>query len=82
MSRLPSEQVNAAFEMGKIEARVSINDKDLTPVDLYKYLRNAEVAQMMADVKVLKFIIDSGMVDNSRILRKTYNKYKSKYWKS
>ena len=88
MNRVPSEQVNAAFEMGKLEARVSINDTTLTPFDFTKYLRNAEKAEMMADNNVLKFITDSGMIDDkaglpagSRLLRKTYNKYKSKYWK-
>jgi len=82
MSRAtPSKQVNAAFKMGCIEARVSVNDTTITVTEYRMYLRNAEVAEMMADNKVLKAIIDSGYLAKDSKLKKRYDAYKSKYWK-
>lgn len=82
MSRAdPSKQVDAAFKMGDIEGRVSINDTTITATDYRMYLRNAEVAEMMADNKVLKAIIDSGYLAKDSKLKKRYEAYKSKYWK-
>lgn len=79
----PSKQVDAAFKMGQVEARVAMNDKNLIASDFTKYLINCEEADIMADNKVLKYIMDSGMLSIWRNfkLRKVYNKYKAKYWK-
>lgn len=80
----PSKQVEAAYKVGELEGRVATEDATLKASDFVKYLNNCEDADMMADNKVLKYIIDSGMLSLWRNfnLRKVYNKYKSKYWKS
>lgn len=82
MSRAtPSKQVDAAFKMGCIEARVSVKDTSITVTEYRVYLRNAEITEMMADTKVLKAIIDSGYLEKDSKLKKRYEAYKSKYWK-
>ena len=83
MSRaVPSVQVDAAFKMGCIEGRVSVKDDTLTAQDYREYLKNAEVAEMMADNKVLKAIIDSGFLSSNTKLKRKYEAYKRKYWKT
>lgn len=82
MSKIvPSKQIDAAFKMGGIEGRVSLKDMTITATEYRMYLRNAEVAEMMADNKVLKAIIDSGYLAKDSKLKKRYDAYKSKYWK-
>ena len=82
MSRaVPSKQVDAAFKMGGLEGRVSVKDDTITAIDFYDYLHNAEVAEMMASIKVLKAIIDSGFLISNYKLRRRYEAYKNKYWK-
>ena len=83
MSRaVPSKQVDAAFKMGCIEGRVSVKDDSLTANDFREYLKNAEIAEMMADNKVLKAIIDSGFLISDHRLNRKYEAYKRKYWKT
>lgn len=77
----PSKQVDAAYKMGQLEARVALDDKDLVTSDFTKYLINCEDAEMMADNKVLKYIIDNKLIWASHKLNKIYTKYKKKYWK-
>ena len=79
----PSKQVEAAYRVGKLEGRVATEDVTLKASDFVEYLNNCEDADMMADNKVLKYIIDSGMLSLWRNfkLRKVYNEYKAKYWK-
>ena len=79
----PSKQVEAAYRVGKLEGRVATEDVTLKASDFVEYLNNCEDADMMADNKVLKYIIDSGMLSLWRNfkLRKVYNEYKLKYWK-
>jgi len=82
MSRaVAGKQIDAAFKMGCIEARVLIKDTGITATEYRMYLRNAEIAEMMADNKVLKAIIDSGYLAKDSKLKKRYEAYKSKYWK-
>lgn len=78
---IASKQVDAAFKMGGIEGRVSAKDTSIKATEYRMYLRNAEVAEMMADNKVLKAIIDSGYLAKDSKLKKRYEAYKSKYWK-
>lgn len=77
----PSKQVDAAFKMGQLEARVLLDDKSLVASDFTKYLINCEEADIMADNKVLKYIIDNKLIFSSHKLKKIYDKYKAKYWK-
>ena len=79
----PSKQVESAYRVGKLEGRVATEDASLKASDFVEYLNNCEDADMMADNKVLKYIIDAGMLSHwgNFKLRKVYNKYKSKYWK-
>lgn len=77
----PSKQIDAAYNMGQLEARVSTEDPTLKASDFTKYLINCEEADMMADNKVLKYIIDNKLIWTSHKLKKIYDKYKSKYWK-
>jgi deoxyribose-phosphate aldolase len=82
MSRaVPSKQIDAAFKMGGIEGRVSVKDSSIKATEFRIYLRNAEIAEMMADNKVLKAIIDSGYLAKDSKLKNRYEAYKSKYWK-
>lgn len=77
----PSKQIEAAFNIGALEARVSTEDPTLKASDFTKYLINCEEADMMADNKVLKYLLDKDFITKSRKLNKQYKKYKSKYWK-
>lgn len=82
MSRAtPSKQVDAAFNMGGIEARVAFGDTGISAWDYNRYIRNAEIAEMMADNKVLKAIENSGFLISDSKLKKRYDAYKNKYWK-
>lgn len=79
----PSRQIEAAYKVGELEGRVAIQDATLKASDFVEYLNNCEDADIMADNKVLKYILDSGMLSLWRNfkLRKVYNNYKAKYWK-
>lgn len=77
----PSAQVKAAHDMGHMEARVSTDDPTLKAADFTEYLINCEIADMMADNRVLKFILDKDFISKNRRLNKQYKNYKSKYWK-
>lgn len=79
--KIASNQVEAAFRMGGIEGRVSINDETLRPGELIKYINDAETAEMMASNAVLDFIQAKDYL-SSKGLKKRYIRYKSKYWKS
>ena len=76
-----SGQIDAAYKVGELEARVSTDDPTLTAADFTVYLINCEIADMMADNRVLKFILDKDFISKRRRLNKQYKNYKAKYWK-
>lgn len=79
MRYIPSQQVQASYRMGRIEAQVAIKDLLTEPIkakDLAQYIKDAEIADTPANKKVLEFIRDSGM------LKKRFKKYIGKYYKN
>ena len=78
----PHAEVTAAHKMGRLEARVADKDDTLKASDFTLYLNKAERSKMMADNKVLVYIIDNKVeLFKSARLKKAYEAYKSKYWK-
>lgn len=81
MIRKVKREVNAAYEMGRLEARVSVKDESITASDFIKYFINCERATMVADNSVMKYLQDNNYLESGRLV-KVYLTYKSRYWKA
>lgn len=81
MSRKVKREVNAAYEMGRLEARVSVKDETLTASDFIKYFINCERAGIVANNSVMKYLQDNNYLESGRLV-KVYSSYKSRYWKA